>query len=57
MSSPDLSIIPPPTPVLDEDDDVMEATIVEDSMPKKTRKMVSKQFMDEEGFIGTHYCS
>ena len=52
MSSPELAIIPP-APVLDDDDDVMEATIVEDAMPKKTRKLVSKQFMDEDGFIGT----
>lgn len=52
MSSPELAIIPP-APVLDDDDDVMEATIVEDAMPKKTRKLVSKQFMDEDGYIGT----
>ena len=50
LSSPER---PAPTPMSEDDEDVLEATIVEPSSSlKRSRKLVAKTFMDKDGFVG-----
>lgn len=53
VSSPEMAI--KPIPVLeDEDEDMLEATVIEETKPVKNkgRKLVSKTVMGEDGFVG-----
>ncbi len=53
VSSPEMAIQPAPE-LEEEDEDILEATIVEEtkSQKNKGRKLVSKTVMDDDGFVG-----
>lgn len=42
-----------PAPMSEDDDDVLNATVTEPSNnPKRSRKLVTKAYMDKDGFVG-----
>lgn len=53
LSSPEMAIQPAPA-LEDDDEDMLEATQVEEPAPLKSkkRKLVSKTVMGEDGFVG-----
>lgn len=44
---------PMPAPMSEDDEDVLNATVVEPTNKnKRSRKLVAKTFMDKDGFVG-----